>query len=252
MAKLREFLDSRNDSTIENFIYAYIDRDKDSKDVDKRSAWEKRHAQTENFRQRIISKTITPKAELLENGPRIRRVTYDMLPELLRIAELNGRQLYELMGVTVPWPDEQFRILAERCELLPEKMIDQIFTSAVQMTPNWWMSDEIKEAHPSDRARLLFQHRFPRTMRKTIDCPPLEKVWNDQHSAYTIPFLDFPEVAQTLNVNLHWLLCFDDRTCFFGSRPEIDLILNVFSFMPDRLRQTFFEAVQMRCEGRGV
>ena len=251
MAKQREFLDSRNDRTVEDFIYAYIERDKDSADREKKSAWKKRHELAEDFRKRNTSKSIPPKAELLESGPRVRRVTYDTLPELLRIAELNGRQLFQLMGVPVPWPDDEFKLLAGQCEHLPEKTVHQILYSAIQMTPNWWMTEEAQAACPSDRARLLFQRRFPRTMRKMINCPPLEKIWTDQHSAYTIPFRDFPETAQILKVNLHWLLCLDEGTCFFGSRPEIDFVLNVFSFMPEQLRKTFLEAVIIRSNWEG-
>lgn len=230
---IREYIDE----DIADILYGYIRRGENSDDVAERLNWEIRKPRFEYFIRN------NRKSMKKVDNRHIRRLNYDMLPELLRIAELDGKGLFDLLEVPIPSLGIDYERLAYMLDNLPPDTVEQIKQTAFALSTDWWRSDEIMPLQPTLRIHRLLERKVPRFDRTATIPEGLRESWRDQHGHVTVPFRALPEISEYLGVSLHWLMRMSPDIGLYGENGSTDIILTAYCFMSKETKLEFLRAV---------
>lgn len=186
--------------------------------------------------------------------PKTKELTYDMLPELLNIAKLSVKDMYELIGILIMWPDKDAEELCNICDSLPIEIQEKIKETAMKIAPDFWRkSPEALEAQPTKRAMMILERQYYRSNRRTLEdgkvTPELLKVWEEPKHTTTLKTIDFPAIAQNFEVPLHWLLRLDENSLVLAKSPVTEHIMSAYLFMSSLNKDILKYAVKGYAEG---
>lgn len=234
----------RIDIEMEYAIYAYLNRDEHSTDPEKHAAWAIRNKKVLAFRNKYRSRSRSRNDMDLDTGViKARYISYDMLPEVLKIAEVSGKQLFEdICGIPVNWPSDLQRELAEACAAIPAQKLEKICIGAMALTSDWWHTPEKLADPPSEKALSYLRRQ---TLRSTESFPDwLQRAWVDRHRTTGIETKHLPLLSERIGVSMHWLTNLPEDVSFYGTEPKIDRILDAVSFMSEPTQQLFLNTVK--------
>lgn len=212
-----------------------------NRDAESRAAIERfKKANASAFRGKIIDGRLMRETKIL---------TYDKLSEIMRICQLRLDEAFDLVGVEVRWPGEDFERLASACDKLPSELISQVAATARELAPDWQKREEIDELLPTRRALNILRRKTSCGDRMNLEIEELRHAWDDGKFFTTIATEAMPEVAEYLQISLHWLMRLDRDILVYAKKPETEAVLDEFSFMPPDLRDRFIQAVETLSEG---
>jgi hypothetical protein len=236
----------RIDIEMETAVYAYMNRGEHSADPAEQAAWMERHQKVLAFRKRYLFKNYSRK-DAYGNAviPQARHITYDMLPDVFSMAELDGIGLYNLVGILVPWPSELLGSIAEACRKMDAITLERVCESALALSNDWWRNPEVMEKTPSLKIYAFMRHQTLRLRQEDLPLPSwLQRAWEDRHQTTGIETVHLPKASTLLKVSMHWLLGLPADTGFYGENPKIDLILDAASFMTESTQHIFLDALR--------
>ena len=254
MGTLREYIDGYSNNTAQEKLYAFIESRESEPDPRERAKWQERNSKLKEYRgnyQRPAS--INDK----QGGSIEKRLTFDSLTDILRIAGMSGKEFFEAIGVTVQWPSRDFQRLAQICEQLSEKDRKAVAETAFFLSTDWWKQEKIIHMQPSLRIRAYFKRTVPYTLQSGAPKTLLavskygESRQGPSTVFLTIPVEDFPAISVYLQLSPHWLMRLPEDVPFFGTTGDVDSILDAYSFMTRRTKQYFLQAVSDLCRGNG-
>lgn len=233
-----ELVDKKTDSTYQEKLFSYFDRDEPEQDPERQREWDSRKAAFQEYR-----KGNRRKPWLQE-----RRLTYDSLADILQIAGMNGKDFYTYVGLAAEWPSPDMRTIARCCDSLGDETLERVRESAFALAADWWRDQNLLGAQPTIRARAAFFRLFSYAERSKVpDC--LQMAVKDGTASTNISLADFPSAAKFLGINLHWLLGFPPNLAFFGKKAMTDEVLDAYSFMPEASQRCFLKALETMDEG---
>lgn len=225
------------DEDIFGILCEYIRRGEHSDDPAERLNWEIQKPRLEYYirnNRRTMHKV---------DEHHIRRFSYDMLPELLRIAELDGKAFFDLLGVPVPSAGVDFDRLAFMLDRLPRDTVEHIKQTAFALSADWWRSEDISVLQPTLRIHRTLERVTTKSERVATLPEELSESWRDQHGHTTISIRSLPKIAAYLGVSLHWLMRLPPDIGLYGENCGTDVILDAYSFMSKETRLQFLRAV---------
>lgn len=247
MGERIEYVDGRSERTCQDRLYSYLRRPPENDSIEPHAEWERR---SEAFEAYLKSNVRTANTRYGEKGRVERLLNYDSLSDILRIWGLNGRKALENMGVEMDWPSQEFQTVAELCDGFDGQAMERVTRSAFALASDWWQSEEIRKAQPSERAKALLRSKVPFSEQKNAP-EMLKRAIDDTRGTTSIPISAFNEIAAYLQVSPHWLLRFAPDVALLGSRAATDVILDAFSFMPGEARRIFIDALNTYRKGGG-
>lgn len=171
----------RVDENIENIIFDYIDKQIESDSPEKA---EIRQNKLDEFRKQL--KTV--------RRPTYRSITYETLPTLLSIANLNIKDMYRLAGVEISWLSDEMQELCEASDKLDAKERIRIMNQAIELSPDFWHDSEMLNNQPTTRAINLLWRCNNRSGRRTLEgsltTPALAKSYSDRKNTTPLSILD--------------------------------------------------------------
>lgn len=230
---VREYVDE----DVFGILCDYIRRGENSDDPAERLNWEIQKPRLEYY----IKNNRRTLHKVDEN--RVRRLSYDMIPELLRIAELDGKAFFELLGVSVPSAGTDFERLGFMLDRLPRDTVERIKQSAFTLSADWWRSEEISSLQPTLRIHRTLERVTTKSERAYSLPEELTESWHDQHGNTTVSIRSLPKVAAYLGISLHWLMRLPPDIGLYGENFGTDVIIDAYSFMSKETRLQFLRAV---------
>ncbi len=228
----------RIDTEMQNAVYDYILKNQKNEPAKMHNL---RVNQLEEFKKRHLSKCKSAERKTKE-------VTYDMLSELMQIADIDLKTVYSLVGIDIEWPNEDAAEMCDLCDNLPEDIRKKVKETAKEVAPSfWWDNEEIINAQPTRRAISLFERKFYRSERRDNEAvtPELLKVWADQKFSTSLRTIDFPAISKNLEAPLHWLLRLDDNIKSLAEHSDTEQIMTSYLFMSPNIRASFKKAVSL-------
>ena len=225
MGTTREYIDA----AAEEILLQHIDRDRYTRDKTKYDAWCARQKQLEAFSAGNQSKSG-------RDWRQDKVITYDTLNDLLRIDGLCGADFFRMLGVDPVFAEPEYAEIIDLCSRLDESQLHALIDRVDLLATDWQRHPDIAVLQPSERVLTVFERRVPRTSRRS-ECPAaLERAWADGHRYTTIPIRDIPEVCTFLRVSPHWVMRMaDDISMYVDGRPQVDCLLDRYSFVSDKL-----------------
>ena len=168
-------------------------------------------------------------------------LTYGEFEEVMDRSGLTVRDLFGAMGVEIVWPNETFRTIAEICEKLPQETLEKVRDMVVKTVPNWCWA--INEEKPSLK---LMEASIRRTVmlreRTKSGKDPLAK--RKSNRLVRLKPQEMVDESARMGISMHWVLNLKPKYLIYGTKPEIEEILDGFSFMQPSLRESFVAALK--------
>lgn len=170
-------------------------------------------------------------------------ISYRKLPEYLSVLSLTVREMYAGIGVSVEFPSPEFEEVCLLCEEMPIEIRSRIHEVLYRMVPSW--HEEVMRNFPSVRLYKLFQRtRLGRSDRLSeSEAGVVERKGVYNASPHIRPE-KFPELSVQYGVSLRWVLGGDRRLIVYGSAPETDDVLELFSFLQPSQRDNFLQLLR--------
>lgn len=181
------------------------------------------------------------------------RIPYACLPDLLERCGITAGEMFQLVDVTLCYPNDGFQQVAELCAALPEETVARMYSVLLKCTPDVLL--QFQEPSPTKRILDLYRRRH-QTRNIRLNSP--EYMQKSMRAAVNISIRteDMVQASQDVGASLHWILAFDENTMVYGPTPKVDQVLDVFSFASPEVRRAFVAALQEKVaesrEGEGA
>lgn len=168
-----------------------------------------------------------------------RSLYYSDFVKIMNWTGLTVRDLFRAMGAEIFWPNDEFREIAESCEKLPDPILRKARDMAAETSPTWPIL--LAERKPSVRlveASLRKTSILRERKRKGRDSLPK----SGQTRLIRLTPEKMVEESMRMGISMHWILKLDPNHLIYGTKPEIEEILDAYSFMQPSVRMNFVAA----------
>lgn len=178
--------------------------------------------------------------------------TYDDLPEILEIAGLTFKAAFLIAATSqknaetekekiehLTPRNSQFQEVLQICETLEDEKLKEIYQLANRLSFNISKAANLPYRKPTRRTCEYYFRKVPvqerRAAKNTGTLPKtLENMsMRAGQLEHRISIFDFPEVANYLNVPLHWVLFENLDVLVNASKPIIEKLIDKFAFIPE-------------------
>lgn len=170
-----------------------------------------------------------------------KHISYSALPEALQIAGIRGKQLYELVGQDIDFPNANMRELAECCLLMEDDLCKKICDTMYAISPDWWKNFVFDSPKPRLLWAAVIEHKVSNEQKKGGQ---FKDVFNVYRAYDKIPAKKFPTLSELTGVSLHWIFGLPNNIPFYTKSPIVDEILVAYGFLSDRLQEIMLEHVR--------
>ncbi|MCD8008761.1 MAG: hypothetical protein LUF68_07495 [Clostridiales bacterium] len=186
--------------------------------------------------------------------------TYDDLPEILEIAGLTFKAAFLIAATSqknaeteekkieyLTPRNSQFLEILQICETLEDKKLKEVYQLAKRLSFNVSKAANLPYRRPARRICEYYYRKVSIQERKdaknTGTLPKaLENISTKAGQlTHSISVFDFPEVANYLNVPLHWILFENSDVLVNASKPIVEKLIDKFAFIPEEGKIVFLD-----------
>lgn len=177
-----------------------------------------------------------------------KNITYDTLPVFLQKSGLTMRDLFAHLGIEVAFPNNQAAQIATYCKDLSNDEIQRIYKIVKMTAPALPFEDP--KMGPLKRLTSLYRTTFSVNKENKDEARQGKARNNITVSASAISFNSIIQIANEMELSLHWILNLGDEISVYTDSPMIDSILDYFSFSSPQLKKVFLNLLQEICAAK--
>lgn len=180
-------------------------------------------------------------------------VRYDTMNEFL--SAVNGAisvsEIMAMIGAEPIYSEPEYETIIALCGQMNQTELARSLLIADMLTTDWQRELKPKITRPTERIFELVLRRRHGHERATGVPEALARAWVDHHRSTKIPFAAMPEVCAFLKASPHWAMCLPDNVPYYcAGSPQIDMVLDRYSFIPEHDKPLFLDVLQDLSERR--
>lgn len=180
-------------------------------------------------------------------------VRYDTMNELL--SAVNGTisvsEIMAMIGVEPIYSEPEYETIIALCGQMNQAELGWSLQIADMLMTDWQRELKSEITRPTERIFALVLRRRRGHDRTKSGPEYLSRAWMDHHGNTKIPFASMPEVCAFLKASPHWVMNLSDNVAYYCAlNPQIDMVIDRYSFIPEHDKPLFLDLLQDLCQRR--
>lgn len=196
-------------------------------------------------------------------GEKLRRLTYESIPEFIKAAGISYRDLVEITngenGERAPlnWASKTEKSMCYVCDSLPPEKRAVVYRLVLDALPeplhailrsNNTSGNRVFDAA---EARTNAYDEIWSVIKEDVMLRNIYTYRGDlSKSSTVVPFSRYNYVVQAMDVSYHWLLNLDEKTCILAKHGDTEMIMDAFCLLPEQWKQRLLAGVKLYADTR--